>query len=101
MDHMAASYCKTVCREIEDRLKETIHASELSTVYFGGGTPGLVDAVLIGEILESLRTHVGIDAQAEISLETTPDTITRAKIEQWNEIGNQPSFNWSGVTTRF
>lgn len=63
-------------------LKEIIiRASELSnytihTVYFGGGTPSLFTESELYEILNTIKKHYHILAEAEISIETNPDDLT-------------------------
>lgn len=56
--------------------------SEVDTVYFGGGTPSLVEAEGIVGILESLRQQgLRFSPQAEITIEINPATIDEKKIE--------------------
>lgn len=47
-----------------------------STVFFGGGTPTLLDTQELGMILEDLRATIGIAPGAEITIEANPDTVT-------------------------
>lgn len=51
-----------------------------STVFFGGGTPSLVEAERIARLLD------GIQAE-EISLEANPGTLTPEKLEVYREAG--------------
>lgn len=53
------------------------------TVYFGGGTPSLLDVDEIEKILREL--NLGEDA--EITLEVNPQTVDRKKLEQLKKIG--------------
>jgi putative oxygen-independent coproporphyrinogen III oxidase len=48
-----------------------------STVFFGGGTPSLLDPADIGRILHAVRDVHGIRDDAEVSLEANPDTLTQ------------------------
>ena len=45
------------------------------TVYFGGGTPSLLGANRLTEILKTVRRHVKISDSAEITLEANPDSV--------------------------
>jgi putative oxygen-independent coproporphyrinogen III oxidase len=49
----------------------------VSTVFFGGGTPSLLDPADIGRILHAVRDAHGIRDDAEVSLEANPDTLTQ------------------------
>ena len=52
------------------------------TIYFGGGTPSIVDAELIGRILGSFPSIPG-----EVSIEVNPGTLSERKIEQYRDFG--------------
>ena len=53
------------------------------TVYFGGGTPSLLTAEQVSEILSSLD----IAPDAEITLEANPDTLTFEKLAGFKQAG--------------
>ena len=57
------------------------------TVYFGGGTPSLLPAVQLGELLDHVRKTRGIDSDAEITLEANPEDISEINISRWKSIG--------------
>ena len=52
-------------------------AREARTVFFGGGTPTMLDTAELAEILTGLRERIGIAPGAEVTLEANPDTVTR------------------------
>jgi oxygen-independent coproporphyrinogen-3 oxidase len=92
-----APYVDAVCREIGEYprlllesgiapLHEAIPEALVDTVYFGGGTPSLLDAIGLRRILESIRA--GFDCKLEeVTLEADPETITPAKAAAWREAG--------------
>lgn len=51
--------------------RETIH-----TVYFGGGTPSLLQPAQLQHILESIHQHFNVDPNAEITIEANPEQLT-------------------------
>jgi len=57
------------------------------TVYFGGGTPSLLPAAQLGELLDHVRKTRGIDSDAEITLEANPEDISEINISRWKSIG--------------
>jgi oxygen-independent coproporphyrinogen-3 oxidase len=71
-------YVRRVIREIE--LSEFNGFPE--TIFFGGGTPSIVDGELIERILGALPKGA-----AEISLEANPGTLTDAKLERYRGAG--------------
>jgi oxygen-independent coproporphyrinogen-3 oxidase len=69
-----------------DRLVREIGLSGFNrdpgTVYFGGGTPSLVNAELIGRVLETLRS-----LPEEVSIEVNPGTLSVSKVQQYRDLG--------------
>ncbi len=59
----------------------------MQTVYFGGGTPGLLTARQVAGILELLSRDFTLSPSAEISLEVNPSSLTEDKIRDYRRIG--------------
>ena len=57
------------------------------TVFFGGGTPTMLDAAELSEILAGLRERIGIASGAEVTLEANPDTVTRGDLRVLADAG--------------
>ena len=75
-----------------DMLSEEISLSpytgrEVSSVYFGGGTPSLADPLKIRGILDQLRKEFRVLADAEITIEMNPGTASREKLRIYRESG--------------
>ncbi|MBX9685056.1 MAG: radical SAM family heme chaperone HemW [Candidatus Obscuribacterales bacterium] len=83
LDDLSQEYCDIVIREIHERLSAEPNHEPLETVFFGGGTPGYIDPDLLGNILEALRSATGIVPDAEITMETTPQTVSEEKAALW------------------
>ena len=60
---------------------------EARTVFFGGGTPTMLDTAELAEILTGLRDRIGIAPGAEVTLEANPDTVTREGLVQLADAG--------------
>ena len=71
----------SVKKEIELQ-KDYLGKREISTVYFGGGTPSLLSEAELMYIFEALDKHFVIAKDAEITLEANPDDLTKEKINQ-------------------
>jgi oxygen-independent coproporphyrinogen-3 oxidase len=63
------------------------------TIYFGGGTPSLLDPSEVARILEAARDAFAIAATAEITLEANPETVTVERLAGYGASGvNRVSF---------
>ena len=68
-------------------------ADSADTIFFGGGTPSLLEPHEIGSIIQSVRDRFALAAGAEITLETNPETVDRGTLERFREAGvNRLSF---------
>ena len=79
-----AAYVQRLCREIEEA-SGLAQVYEVSTVFFGGGTPSLLDAGHIRRIMGTIKDYYPVRADAEITLEANPGTIDQEKLEIWRE----------------
>jgi len=59
----------------------------VETIYFGGGTPSLLNATHLDKIMEAIYTHYKIAAEVEFTLEANPDDMDVAKASMWKSKG--------------
>src|SRR5690606_2323207 len=69
---LKARYVRALLREI----RETGTGEPADTVFFGGGTPSLLEPDEIAAILEACRESFSLAAGAEVTLEANPETVT-------------------------
>lgn len=94
------SYCdfcsfpagRPVQKAYVDALKKEIAAADGETytvrsVFIGGGTPSLLCAEDIRDILSVVKKHFMIRANAEITIEANPCTVTSEKLSVYRESG--------------
>ena len=60
---------------------------QIISIYYGGGTPSLIDSIYIEKIYQTLQDHFNIKNNVEISLESNPESLTLAKIKHYQKIG--------------
>ncbi|MBS1997311.1 MAG: radical SAM family heme chaperone HemW [Cyanobacteria bacterium SZAS LIN-2] len=91
LSHMEDEYTNVLCSELAKRLDlatlKQKDKPQIETIFFGGGTPGLLSLANLQRIMESLRALVDFDENCEISLETTPHAITEEKARAWKSMG--------------
>jgi oxygen-independent coproporphyrinogen-3 oxidase len=59
----------------------------VETVFFGGGTPSLLDPEALAAILVQLRRRFGVASDAETTIECNPESVTRTKLEAYRGAG--------------
>lgn len=67
--------------------KDYLEGETVETVYFGGGTPSLLEPVQLEAQLNSLFKHFKISPGAEITLEANPDDINPGILKAWKSAG--------------
>jgi oxygen-independent coproporphyrinogen III oxidase len=75
------AFLKALQNEIELQ-KDYLGTRKISTIYFGGGTPSLLNQAELLTVFEKLDKHFDIDKDAEITLEANPDDLTIQKIRE-------------------
>lgn len=69
----------------------------VNTIYFGGGTPSLLEPPQVERILNAVNSVFSVDESAEITMEMNPATVTPEKLDAFKTLGiNRASF---GVQT--
>ena len=58
----------------------------VKSIYFGGGTPSILEKNDIESIIDSLRDNFNIDEVIEITLECNPDDVSLKKVNDWISI---------------
>ncbi|MFT3875308.1 MAG: radical SAM family heme chaperone HemW [Propioniciclava sp.] len=82
-----ADYLDAVAAEIGLARRVLGEAPPLSTVFFGGGTPTLLEASELGGLLAALRDTFGLAPDAEVTTEANPDSVTPASLARLREAG--------------
>ncbi|MBP7572111.1 MAG: radical SAM family heme chaperone HemW [Acidobacteria bacterium] len=86
---LKAAYVEAIRLEI----RRAADGAAADTIYFGGGTPSLLEPAEVGAIIGECRAAFAVAAGAEITLEANPETVTRASLAAFREHGvNRISF---------
>lgn len=80
-------YVDAACREIRLRSAELADHSPLRSIYFGGGTPSLLAANQLDQILKEISRCYDIVPHTEITLEGNPDDVSEERVKQWRTLG--------------
>ncbi len=79
-------YFEYLLKEIE-MYKEVLNRFKVVTIYFGGGTPSLVNGLYIEKVINKIKKYNDLDKLLEFTIEVNPGTINRKKIEIYKKIG--------------
>ncbi len=97
-DEMLTALLREVALQ-SDYLNGSTGRPPIETIYFGGGTPSLLDAKDIDRLIEAVSKHFDIQSGAEITLEANPDDLNHAKL---HELKNTPINRFSiGIQSFF
>jgi len=79
-------YVQALMTDLEQALP-SIWGRRVHTLFFGGGTPSLLSASALDEILSGIRARVPLDPGAEITLEANPGTFEAGKFAEFRRLG--------------
>ena len=87
---LADRYVGALCAEIAG---SSVGGADVDTIYFGGGTPSLLDPSQLRQILLNLREKFDVNPGSEITIEINPGSITVKKLREFRRLGiNRASF---------
>ncbi len=93
-------FSESASRQSDYSTTQLLNYSAIHTVFFGGGTPSLLSAPQFDSILQALRAAFTFTADAEISIEANPGTISPEKLNAIRESGiNRISFGVQSANT--
>lgn len=76
-------YVDALLHEIEN---SNFH-DKIETIYFGGGTPSLINPSNIDKIIQKLKIKTKLTDDIEITLEANPEDITENNLSKWKSSG--------------
>jgi putative oxygen-independent coproporphyrinogen III oxidase len=93
LTQISNSYIDLLVKEIEFARNQVGESAIVPSIFFGGGTPSLMEASDIKRVITAISEQFKLDLIAEVTLETNPDTVTKEKLKQFYDAGvNRISF---------
>ena len=93
LTQISNSYIDLLVKEIEFARNQVGESAIVPSIFFGGGTPSLMEASDIKRVITAISEQFKLDPIAEVTLETNPDTVTKEKLKQFYDAGvNRISF---------
>ena len=83
--HLIADYHNAVLKELE--FYQRFVTEPVSSLYFGGGTPSLLPALAVADLIQAVELNYGLNPNAEITLEANPGTLDLQKLTDLKTAG--------------
>ena len=80
-------FFNSLTKEIEYFSKLYSVDRKFSSIFFGGGTPSLMQPEYIADIINHLKKYFLVNTDAEITMETNPGTVDKAKLKSFKDAG--------------
>jgi oxygen-independent coproporphyrinogen-3 oxidase len=86
-EDLIPAYVEALCTEVQKVAASAAQRLPVHTVFFGGGTPSLLPAAQYATLLRTVRDAFVIGAEAEISLEANPGSLSLAELIDLHRLG--------------
>jgi oxygen-independent coproporphyrinogen-3 oxidase len=86
LSQISNSYIDLVIAEIQ-QAKLAVGEATVPTIFFGGGTPSLMEAADIARVITKIKNSFTLSDDCEITLETNPDTVDKQKLAAFKAAG--------------
>jgi oxygen-independent coproporphyrinogen III oxidase len=74
-------------RALEEEIRRAGDGSAADTIFFGGGTPSLLEPAEVARLIDACRDVFAVASDAEVTLETNPETVTIDRMEGFRAAG--------------
>ena len=85
LDQLIPSYVDAICTEI--RHYQGCEITNIGTIFFGGGTPSLLPATSLAQILTAVKATFELKPDIELSLESNPGTLNPVYLNSLLNLG--------------
>jgi oxygen-independent coproporphyrinogen-3 oxidase len=93
LEQISNSYIDLLLQEIDSVRGQIVGEITVPSIFFGGGTPSLMQPNDIGRVISKIKTEFDLPLNSEITLECNPDTVTKDSLENFKKVGiNRVSF---------
>ncbi|HWQ80470.1 MAG TPA: radical SAM family heme chaperone HemW [Anaerovoracaceae bacterium] len=86
-DEDQKAYFRSLLREISYYSEIYGNKYYVDSIFIGGGTPSLTEESLVSELIRAVGSGFTVGANAEITIESNPKTLTKSKLDAYQEAG--------------
>lgn len=99
LSHLIPDYIKALCSEIRFAAEVNQKNHDIHTIYFGGGTPSLLQPDQVRTVLNCIRGHFHVVDDLEITMEANPGTVSLESMKGYADAGvNRMSFGMQSAS---
>ena len=92
LSEVSNSYIDLLLLEIK-QAKAQVGSAFVPSIFFGGGTPSLMEPFDIGRVITQIRQEFDLNSDAEVTMECNPDTVSKENLAAFRQVGvNRVSF---------
>ena len=92
LSEVSNSYIDLLLLEIK-QAKAQVGSASVPSIFFGGGTPSLMEPFDIGRVITQIRQEFDLNSDAEVTMECNPDTVSKENLAAFRQVGvNRVSF---------
>ena len=82
-----SSFLQSLKKEIKYYAENYSSNRIITSIFFGGGTPSLMQPEYLEEIISSIAENYTVSTEAEITMETNPGTVDKDKLQKFRSSG--------------
>ncbi len=82
-----SSFLQSLKKEIKYYAENYSSNRIITSIFFGGGTPSLMQPEYLEEIISSIAENFTVSTEAEITMETNPGTVDKDKLQKFRSSG--------------
>ena len=87
MEGIIPAYVSALCEEVRLIAASSPEKIPLHTIFFGGGTPSILPAIMIDRIMTTIMQNYDVSDKTEITIEANPGGLTLDYLKSLNHIG--------------
>lgn len=87
LNSLIPEYVDSLCREIRLVSQNSEEPLHIHTIYFGGGTPSLLNEIQIEKIFECCTVNFNLLPELEVSFEANPGTLSQPYLRNLHRMG--------------
>lgn len=87
LSEISNNYINLVIKELDLVKIKIAESISVSSIFFGGGTPSLMEPSDIGRVIKKIRDDFELTNKTEVTLEVNPDSVDKIKLQRFFDAG--------------